>query len=89
MPGQLSLVITEAGLETGTKLAHETVTGAGQVMLGACESLTFTVKVQLAVFPFTSVAVAVTVVVPTGKVEPDNGRYVIVDTAQLSVAVAV
>jgi hypothetical protein len=36
-------------------------------MTGACVSLTFTVKVQLAVFPDASVAIEVTVVVPAGK----------------------
>ena len=45
----------------------------GQVMTGACVSFTVTVKEQVAVLPFTSVALATTVVVPTLKVEPEAG----------------
>jgi hypothetical protein len=45
----------------------------GQVIAGACASTTFTVKVQLDVLPAASVAVAVTVVVPTAKKLPDAG----------------
>jgi len=50
-------------------------------------STTVTVKEQVAVFPDASVAVAVTVVVPFGKVEPEGGFAVTVTPAQLSVAV--
>jgi hypothetical protein len=46
---------------------------AGQVITGACASVTVTVNVQLDVLLAASVAVAVTVVVPTGKNDPDNG----------------
>ena len=46
---------------------------AGHVIDGFWASTTVTVKVQLAVFPAASVAVAVTVVVPTGKKLPDTG----------------
>ena len=46
---------------------------AGQVMVGFCASTTVTVKVQLDVLLAASVAVAVTVVVPTGKKLPDSG----------------
>ena len=42
-------------------------------MVGFCASTTVTVKVQLAVLFAASFAVAVTVVVPTGKNDPDNG----------------
>jgi hypothetical protein len=45
----------------------------GQIMLGASESFTVTVKLQVAVRPGLSVAVQFTIVVPFGKVEPDGG----------------
>ena len=44
-------------------------------------------KVQLDVLPDASVAVLVTVVVPSGKVEPDGGLLTTVTPGQLSVAV--
>jgi hypothetical protein len=46
-------------------------------------------KLQLAEFPAASVAVAFTVVVPTGKTEPDGGLLITVGTEQLSVALTV
>ena len=46
---------------------------AGQVIVGFCASTTVTVNVHEAVLPAASVAVAVTVVVPTGKKLPDAG----------------
>ncbi len=45
-------------------------------------------KLHVAVFPAASVAVAVTVVVPKVKVEPEAGLYDTVADPQLSVAVA-
>ena len=48
----------------------------GQVIVGGCVSLTVTVKVQLAVLPDESATVQVTVVVPTGKNEPEAGEHV-------------
>ena len=62
---------------------------AGQVIAGACVSCTVTEKVHVPVFAAASVAVHVTVVVPTGNVEPDAGTHAIVAPGQLSVAVAV
>ena len=59
----------------------------GQAILGGCVSTTVTVKEQLAVLPEASVAVAVTVVVPFGKVEPDGGFATTVTPGQLSLAV--
>jgi hypothetical protein len=47
------------------------------------------VNVQLEVLPAASVAVQVTVVVPTGKNVPDAGEQTTVTPGQLSVAVAV
>ena len=42
-------------------------------MLGGRVSLTVTVKEQIAELPLASVAVQLTVVVPTGKAVPDDG----------------
>ena len=50
---------------------------------------TETVKLQVAVFDEESVAVQVTVVVPTGKQLPEAGLQATVTPGQLSVAVAV
>ena len=61
----------------------------GQLIVGAVLSTTVTVNVQVEVLPAASVAVATTVVFPTGKKLPDVGKYVIVGVpAQSSVAVA-
>ena len=60
---------------------------AGQVMDGACVSLTVTVKVHEAVLPEASVAVTVTVVVPTGNTEPEAGNATTDTPGQLSKAV--
>jgi hypothetical protein len=59
--------------------------------VGACVSLTVTVKLQFGdILPAASVALQVTVVVPTGKLDPEDGVQVIVGEAvQLSVAVGV
>jgi hypothetical protein len=67
-----------------------TVRFAGQVIVGFCVSFTVTVKVQIFVLPLQSVAVLVTVVVPTGKAKPLAELLVTVTVpAQLSVAVTV
>nr|WP_252285717.1 hypothetical protein [Priestia megaterium] len=42
-----------------------------------------TVKEHVEVFPAASVAVQVTVVVPTGKKEPDGGVHSVVTTLQM------
>jgi len=49
-----------------------------------CLCSTVTLKEQLLVPPPLSVAVQVTVVVPTGKTEPDGGVHVTVVLGQLS-----
>lgn len=63
-------------------------TGAGQVIVGFCASLTVTVKVQLFVLPLASVPVQVTVVVPLAKAVPLAGLQTTVAPAQLSLTVA-
>ena len=61
---------------------------AGHVIVGACISLTVTVKLHIAVLLDESVAVQVTVVVPLLKVDPDAGEQATVGAGvQLSVAV--
>ena len=63
---------------------------AGQVTVGACVSLTVTVKVQaVPVLLDASLGVQVTVVVPTAKLVPDAGKHVTVAPVQLSEAVGV
>ena len=62
---------------------------AGQVIAGASVSLTVTVKMQLELFPLSSVASHVTVLVPTEKVEPLGGLHTTVTMVQLSLALAV
>ena len=68
-PGQLSDAETEPVLTGGTAAAQLTVTGAGQVITGACVSFTVTVNVQVTAAQV-FVAVMTTVVVPTLKNEP-------------------
>ena len=62
---------------------------AGQVRVGFCVSTTVTVNVQDAVRFDASVAVQVTVVVPTAKVEPEAGVQDAVAPGQFSVGVGV
>ncbi len=62
---------------------------AGQVIVQGAVPVTVTVKVQEAVLLDASVAVQVTVVVPTGKQVPDAGTQEAVAPRQLSVGVGV
>src|SRR6478672_11666404 len=69
-PPQLSVTVGSGSL---TRALHWpggalTVRLAGQVRMGGWVSFTVTVKEQLTLLPAPSVAVQVTVVVPTGKV---------------------
>lgn len=78
-PGQLSVATGSAKVPTAAvaigQLAGATaVTLVGQVMVGGCVSLTVTVNEQ--VRGGGPVVVQVTVVVPTGKNEPDAGEQV-------------
>jgi hypothetical protein len=64
-------------------------TFAGHVIVGGVVSLTVTVNEQLAELLDASLTVQLTVVVPFGNVEPDDGEHTGVPTpGQLSVAVA-
>jgi hypothetical protein len=70
-------------------LVHSATMSAGQVTVGATSSRTVTEKLQVALLPESSVAVHVTVVMPTGKVLPLGGLHVTVGLgSQLSVALA-
>ena len=62
---------------------------AGAVIVGFCVSFTVTVKLDVVVLPAASVALYVTVVVPTGKVDPLTGPAVcaMLLPVQLSAAV--
>ena len=64
---------------------------AGHVIAGSCVSCTVTVNahVESGLFGDASLAVQLTVVTPTGNVDPDAGAHTIVTPGQLSVAVAV
>ena len=59
---------------------------AGQVIV---QATTVTVNEQVAVLDDVSVAVQVTVVVPTGKVDPEAGEQLAVAPGQLSFATGV
>src|ERR1041385_7630793 len=73
------LLLQRPGSATNTKLLE-------QVITGFCVSRTVTVKMQLLTLPLASVAVLVTVVVPTGKVLPLTMLLLRFVTLQLSVA---
>jgi hypothetical protein len=49
---------------------------AGQLIVGLWVSLTVTVNEQVALAPTASLATQLTVVVPTGKTDPDAGAQV-------------
>ena len=59
----------------------------GQVVIGLSESLTVTLKLQLALLPEASVAVQVMVLVPLAKLEPLGGTHATLTPGQLSLAV--
>jgi hypothetical protein len=67
---------------------HVSTKFGGQTIVGGSQSFTVTVNVQLDVLPEASVAVTVTVEVPTGKAEPEAGLATTLKPAQLSVPVA-
>ena len=66
-----------------------TVMFAGHVITGTCVSCTVMVNEHVPMFPDASVAVQLTVVTPTGNVDPLAGAHTIPTPGQLSVAVAV
>jgi len=78
--------VTAVPLAIGQEAAAATVWSARQVI---AQGTTVTVKVQEAVLPEVSVAVQVTVVVPSRKQVPDDGEQEAVAPGQLSVGVGV
>jgi hypothetical protein len=90
-PGQLSIAV---GVVYVTVAVHVPIGAAcmmfiGHMMVGFCVSLTVTVNMHIAIFIEASVAVHVTVVVPTLNIEPDVGLHITVAPGQLSIAVGV
>src|SRR5438552_17611249 len=85
---QLSLAVTTFATRRSSDLANTFTTRlVEQVITGDCTSFTVTVKLHVALLPLASVAVLVTVVVPTAKLLPLAGTLAMFATAQLSVAV--
>ena len=66
-----------------------TVMFCGHVTCGAVVSLTVTVNMHIVEFCDWSVAVHVTVVVPSGKLEPEGGEHMTMAVEHASVAVGV
>jgi hypothetical protein len=88
-PAQLS--VTDGANTTTAPHAPcsvSTTTFSGHVTAGGCESRTVTVKEQSVSWPLASVAVQLTVVVPTPKAEPLEGLQVTLTPGQLSAASA-
>jgi hypothetical protein len=85
---QLSVAVTvKVRLLRHRPGAAFTVRFAGQVICGGWLSFTLTVKLHVALLPLASVAVLVTVIVPTGKLLPLAGTLTTLTPGQLSVAV--
>ena len=94
-PGQLSLALAvkftcawQSPLRLSAPVLVVVVMLAGQVATGGSLSTTVTVKLQMALWPCASLAVQLTVLVPTRKSEPLAGLQLIVAPGQLSLAVA-
>ncbi len=87
-PGQLSDAVgVKPTTAPHTPASLLTVMSVGTVSAGFSVSLTVTANVLVVVLPCASVTVLVTVVVPTGNVEPEAGVLVTEPTpGQLSVA---
>lgn len=84
-PGQLSVAVgVNETFAPHWPAVLLTIIFAGQTMVGNCISLTLIVNVQVVVLPVASVAVHVTVVIPTGKKDPDAGLAVTITPGQLS-----
>ena len=97
-PGQLSLTVGGGNVATPlVGIGHAdcratfTTPPGGHVIVGGCVSCTVMVNVHvpLGLSGLVSTAVQVTVVVPTGKNEPEAGEQLAVGPGQLSVGVGV
>ena len=74
---------------TGVFTAYTAPLGGPVMVTTGLGFVTVTVKLQVAWLLLASVAVQLTVVVPTGKVAPDGGMQLVVTPGQLSFAVTV
>ena len=84
-PGQLSLpVALKLTTAPQAPASLHTVIGFGSESVGDSQSLTVTVNEHCAELPAASVTVEFTVVVPTGKTEPEAGEETTEKPAQLS-----
>ena len=75
-PSSVAVAWVESVQETAApaeEVASAVAGAAAQVIAGLVVSATVTSKVQVEVLPLSSVAVAVTDVVPIAKVEPETG----------------
>jgi hypothetical protein len=82
------LTTAEHWLKSATTIMFVGTVITGGSVSGLVAELTVTVKVPVVTLPSASVAVTVTVVLPTGKEEPEAGLPTTVGVEQLSVAVA-
>jgi hypothetical protein len=97
LAGVLTIVAEQLSVAVGVKvtIALQVPRGAvcvmfaGQVITGACTSLTVTVKVHDAALPARSVVVLVTVVVPTGNTLPLAGVLTIAGGVPLGIVPAI
>src|SRR5262249_35323846 len=86
---QRSVAVAMPVLVGSMDCPHCTVNPGGQVMDGGFPSKTVTVNEQVLELPAASVALAVTAVTPSGKVDPLGGSKVTTGlVSQLSVAIA-
>src|SRR5439155_26599190 len=82
--------VVDCKVNPAALVGHVKITSAPEGMIASCGgagTFTVTVKAQLEVLPCASVAVLVTVVVPTAKLLPLAGLFDTVTPGQLSVAV--
>ena len=90
-PGQLSCAAGNGKLTTAVILPGSAglVMSGSWVMVGFWVSFTVTLKLMLATLPEASLAEQFTVVMPTGKTEPEAGVQLKVAPGQLSLAITV
>lgn len=72
-PSTASVAVTVYDITVPAGPTADAVNGPGTLITGGVVSCTVTVKLVRAVLPLASVAVHVTVVVPVGKVDPEEG----------------
>ena len=80
------LSVAEIGIQIVADSQRNIVVSFGTLQTGASVSLTVISNEQVSALPAPSVAMQVTVVVPTGNTEPEGGLQDIEVSEQLSVA---